>query len=177
MKTRLFLLFTAVYLMMFTPIKPQKIQSTFLGCTFGMTDVQIKDVLKKSEINSEIGKSGNIYLKNVTLNSITYQTACMMFSPIDGTFYKLIGSNEFSSKIKADSCYEAQQSLFRGQYEKLQIIRKPQNAIKMCTYVDNENSFYLGFFKNESEDAKIVYYVNVNFWNNYFDNRIRENNQ
>lgn len=177
MKTRLFLLFTTVCLISCISMKAQKIQSTFWECTFGMTDAQVKEVLTKAGKMPDIGKSGNYYLKNATINSTNYSTVCMIFSPVDGAFYKLIGSNEFTSKTQADSCYEAQLSLFRIQYEQLQIIRKPANAIKMCSYVDSDNAFYMGLFKNQSKDGKIVYYVNVNFWNKYFDNRIRESNQ
>lgn len=176
MKTRLFLLFLAVCLTIYIPIKAQKIQSTFFECTFGMSDVQVKDILTKTGKKPDIGKSGNIYLKKEILNSTNYETVCMMFSPVEGAFYKLIGSNEFSSKAQADSCYEAQLSLLRTQYEQLQIIRKPANAIKMCSYVDSENAFYLGFFKIESKDGKTVYYVNLNFWNKYLNNQISESN-
>src|SRR5574344_384880 len=177
MKTRLFLLVTALCLLSFTPLKGQKVQSSFWECSFGMTNLQVKEVLAKTEMKTIEGKSGNIYLQNVTLDAITYKTVCMVFSPIDGNFYRLIGSNEFSSKAQADSCYEAELSLFRGKYEKLQIIRHPENAVKMCTYLDDDNAFYLGFFKKDDENGKALYYVNTNFWNKYADKRIQESKQ
>ena len=150
----------------------EKVQSTFWGCGFGSSCTVMEESLKKSGLNP-IVNDGNIFLKDVELNGIIFKTVALIFSPIDGGFFKVIGSNVFEDRSSADSCYSEALAFVREKYPNVQIIRKPEQAEKMCTYLDDENIFYLGLFSSK-KGGKKMYYVNVNFWNKLMNRRIME---
>lgn len=149
-----------------------KVKSTFWGCGFGTPCAVMEESLRKMDLNPIVG-DGNIFLKNVDLDGISFQTVALIFSPVDGGLFKVIGSNRMESKEAADSCYNEALSRIREKYPNVQILRKPDKAERMCTYLDDENIFYLGLFSSK-KDGKKVYFVNLNFWNKLMSKRITE---
>lgn len=168
----LFLSFLSV--LTFIPSHADKVHNTFWECKFGMPSVSVKETLTAAKMNPIEGEDGNIFIKNVPLDDATFSLVCLLMSPVDGSFFKLIGTNSFETKEAADSCYNKVLAHFREIYPNLQIIRRPDNAIKRCTYPDDENVVTLGLYKKKDETGKNVFYVNINYWNRYASKKIRE---
>ena len=169
----LFLL--GIVLFMFTQnAVADKVRSIFYECSFGMSAEQMKETLTKAKLDPIVGSDGNIYIKDMLLDVGTFKIVCMMTSPVDGKFYKLIGTNNYKTEEAADSCYNASMARLRELHPNLQIVRHPNNAVKLCSYPDEENIVVLGMYKKQDEDGKTAFYVNINYWNKYSSKKIRQ---
>lgn len=155
-------------------IMAEKVRSTFCECSFGMASEKMKEILTKAKLNPIADSEGNLFIKNMQLDEGKFKLVCMMMSPVDGNFYKLIGTSSFESKEAADSCYSVSMARLRELYPNLQIIRRPENALKLCSYPDDENVVTLGMYKKKDEEGKTMFYVNINYWNKYSSKKIRE---
>lgn len=176
MKLKLLLLTILSVLTLF-PLRADKVHNTFWECKFGMPSVSVKETLTAAKMNPIEGSDGNIYIKNAPLDDATFGLVCLLISPVDGSFFKLIGTNSFETKEEADSCYNKVLARFREIYPNLQIVRRPENAVKLCTYPDDENVVTLGMYKKKDDEGKNVFYVNINYWNRYASKKIREAQQ
>ena len=175
MKTRIICCLIVLSMSCSIAAHAEKVQNTFWGCGFGMTSAQITEELTKAEMKFAIGNSGNFFLNDAKISCTSFKTVCLIFSPIDGSFYRVIGSNKFTDKREADSCYEASLRCLREIYPNIQLLGHPENAIKMSTYMDDDNAFYLGLFKMKDDKGKNIFCVNINFWNKYFSKQIQDN--
>jgi hypothetical protein len=168
------LFLTLLALLLCQNIVADKVRSTFCECSFGMSGERVKEILTKANLNPVSNSEGDLFIKNMQLDEGKFKLVCMMMSPVDGNFYKLIGTSSFETKDAADSCYNAVMARLRELYPNLQIVRRPANAQKLCTYPDDENVVTLGMYKKQDEEGKTVYYVNINYWNKYSSKQIRE---
>ena len=174
MKVKL-LLFLSLFLNISFVVRADNVQSTFWGCGFGSSTLALTEALKKAKMEPIPGE-GSLYVKNAELSGMIYETVGFFFSSVDGGLYKVMGSNKFENKKSADSCYDVALGKVREAYPKLQILRNPEEAVKMCTYMDDDNVFYLALFTAKREGKKI-YYVNINFWNKLRLKRFQESQQ
>lgn len=152
--------------------KADKVQSTFWGSSFGATMTMVEEGLKEAEIEAKTGNS-YVMITNAILCGVNYEKVVYQFSPIDRTFYKLVGSTKFEEKDKAVTAYQEAESRVREMYPNAQVIRHPEQAEKMCTYLDDDNLMYVALFKQKKE-GKILYFLNTNYWNKARQTAIQE---
>ena len=155
-------------------VRAEKVHDSFWGCSFGMTDSLAAAELQERGLEPIVDENGDIYLKNMKIDNADFSLVCLLMSPVNGTFYKLVGSTSFGKKADAENAYNSLVSQLRETYPNLQVVRYPEGGEKMCTYSDDENGMYLLLRKSKNKEGETVYYLNINYWNKFLDQQIKE---